>query len=99
MPALTAAHLPLRLRCTDRQARRASWHSPPPAAAACCQPLLPPPAWPIRLPLQNLVEYISRKKIYDSQYWKQECFGLSAERLVDKAVELKEVGWGDKGFG
>ncbi|KAL4422553.1 hypothetical protein ABPG75_008750 [Micractinium tetrahymenae] len=41
---------------------------------------------------QNLVEYISRKKIYDSLYWKQECFGLSAERLVDKAVELKEVG-------
>lgn len=41
--------------------------------------------------LQNLVEYISRKKIYDSLYWKQECFGLSAERLVDKAVELKEV--------
>jgi pre-mRNA-splicing factor 38A len=38
------------------------------------------------------VEYISRQKIYDSLYWKQECFGLSAERLVDKAVELKEVG-------
>ncbi|PRW20472.1 chloroplastic isoform X1 [Chlorella sorokiniana] len=41
---------------------------------------------------QNLIEYISRQKIYDSVYWKQECFGLSAERLVDKAVELKEVG-------
>lgn len=41
---------------------------------------------------QNLVEYISRQKIYDSLYWKQDCFGLSAERLVDKAVELKEVG-------
>ncbi len=33
-----------------------------------------------------------RQKIYDSVYWKQECFGLSAERLVDKAVELKYVG-------
>ncbi|KAI3430293.1 hypothetical protein D9Q98_004889 [Chlorella vulgaris] len=41
---------------------------------------------------QNLIEYISRQKIYDSIYWKQECFGLSAERLVDKAVEIKEVG-------
>ncbi|EFN52507.1 hypothetical protein CHLNCDRAFT_49093 [Chlorella variabilis] len=41
---------------------------------------------------QNLIEYISRQKIYDSIYWKQECFGLSAERLVDKAVEITEVG-------
>ena len=32
-----------------------------------------------------------RQKIYDAVYWKQECFGLSAERLVDKAVELKYV--------
>ena len=47
---------------------------------------------PLPLPPQNLIEYISRQKIYDSVYWKQECFGLSAERLVDKAVELKEVG-------
>ena len=44
-----------------------------------------------RIAAQNLIEYISRQKIYDSVYWKQECFGLSAERLVDKAVELKEV--------
>lgn len=42
--------------------------------------------------LQNLVEYILRQKIYDSLYWKQDCFGLSAERIVDKAVELKFVG-------
>ena len=38
------------------------------------------------------MEYIVRQKIYDSVYWKQHCFGLSAERLVDKAVELKYVG-------
>jgi pre-mRNA-splicing factor 38A len=25
-------------------------------------------------------------------YWKKDCFGLSAEALVDKAVELKYVG-------
>ena len=27
---------------------------------------------------QNLIEYITRQKIYDSIYWKEECFGLSA---------------------
>lgn len=63
--------------------------SPPPLAAARCRRS---PPLPLRCPLQNLVEYISRQKIYDSLYWKQDCFGLSAERLVDKAVELKEVG-------
>ena len=60
--------------------------------------VLPPPRRHWRQPaapalplLQNLIEYISRQKIYDSIYWKQECFGLSAERLVDKAVEITEV--------
>jgi len=24
---------------------------------------------------QNLIEYITRQKIYDSLYWKEECFG------------------------
>jgi pre-mRNA-splicing factor 38A len=42
--------------------------------------------------LQNLVEKITRNKIYASVYWKKDCFGLSAETLVDKAVELKYVG-------
>eukprot|EP00879_Flechtneria_rotunda_P025259 GHRR01026832.1.p1 GENE.GHRR01026832.1~~GHRR01026832.1.p1 ORF type:complete len:173 (+),score=35.40 GHRR01026832.1:416-934(+) len=41
---------------------------------------------------QNLVEKITRNKIYASVYWKKDCFGLSAETLVDKAVELKYVG-------
>jgi pre-mRNA-splicing factor 38A len=38
------------------------------------------------------VEKITRNKIYASVYWKKDCFGLSAETLVDKAVELKYVG-------
>lgn len=42
--------------------------------------------------LQNLVEKITRNKIYASVYWKKDCFGLSAETLVDKAVDLKYVG-------
>ena len=45
---------------------------------------------PYSLP-QNMVEYIIRQKIYDSFYWKQECFGLTAELLVEKGVELKYV--------
>lgn len=33
-----------------------------------------------------------RDKVYQTTYWKEHCFGLSAEALVDKAVELKSVG-------
>lgn len=42
--------------------------------------------------VQNLVEKILRMKIYNSMYWKEHCFALTAESLVDKAVELKYVG-------
>lgn len=31
-------------------------------------------------------------KIYSQLYWKEHCFGLSAEGIVDKAVELNNVG-------
>merc|ERR1712224_821670 len=41
---------------------------------------------------QNLIEYIVRKKIYHSKYWKEHCFGLSAETLIDNGVELESVG-------
>ena len=36
---------------------------------------------------QNLMEYITRQKIYDSRYWKEECFGLSAVNVLEKSVE------------
>ena len=42
--------------------------------------------------VQNLVEYILRCKIYESLYWKEHCFGLTAESLVDKAVQLNHIG-------
>ena len=42
--------------------------------------------------MQNLVEKILRMKIYNSTYWKERCFGLTAETLVDEAVGLKFVG-------
>ena len=50
--------------------------------AACCAGTNP----------QNLVEKILRAKIYNHAYWKEHCFGLTAESLVDKAMELEAVG-------
>ncbi|GFQ69343.1 pre-mRNA-splicing factor 38A [Trichonephila clavata] len=41
---------------------------------------------------QYLIEKIIRSRIYDARYWKEECFALSAELLVDKAMELKFIG-------
>lgn len=33
-----------------------------------------------------------RSRIYDSQFWKEQCFALTAELLVDKAMELRYLG-------
>ncbi|KAG5320546.1 PR38A factor, partial [Acromyrmex charruanus] len=41
---------------------------------------------------QYLIEKIIRSRIYDSKYWKEECFALTAELLVDKAMELRFLG-------
>lgn len=41
---------------------------------------------------QNLVEKIVRSKIYQHTYWKDQCFGLTAETLVDRAMELDHLG-------
>eukprot|EP01012_Entosiphon_sulcatum_P043971 TRINITY_DN58446_c0_g1_i1.p1 TRINITY_DN58446_c0_g1~~TRINITY_DN58446_c0_g1_i1.p1 ORF type:complete len:211 (-),score=51.60 TRINITY_DN58446_c0_g1_i1:104-736(-) len=41
---------------------------------------------------QNLIEKIVRNRIYNAQYWKEFCFGLTAETLVDRAVELDYIG-------
>ncbi|XP_013787950.1 pre-mRNA-splicing factor 38A-like [Limulus polyphemus] len=41
---------------------------------------------------QYLIEKIIRSRIYDSKFWKEECFALTAELLVDKAMELKYIG-------
>ena len=41
---------------------------------------------------QNLIEYITRQKIYDSRYWKETCFGLSVVDVLEKASELETVG-------
>ena len=41
---------------------------------------------------QNLVERITRDKIYAMTYWKEKCFGVSAAALVDLAMEIREFG-------
>ncbi|CAH7684046.1 PRP38 family-domain-containing protein, partial [Phakopsora pachyrhizi] len=41
---------------------------------------------------QFLIDKVLRSRIYDCQYWKEYCFGLTAESLIDRAVELKFVG-------
>lgn len=41
---------------------------------------------------QFLIEKIIRSRIYECKYWKEECFALSAELIVDKAMELRYVG-------
>ena len=41
---------------------------------------------------QFLIEKITRMKIYESLYWKQHCFGLNEETLLEKAVALNYIG-------
>lgn len=41
---------------------------------------------------QLLVEKIVRERIYECMYWKERCFGLTAESVLDLAVELDHVG-------
>ncbi|WFC99332.1 hypothetical protein MYAM1_002076 [Malassezia yamatoensis] len=41
---------------------------------------------------QFLIERVVRARIYDSMYWKQDCFALNATSLLDKAVDLEYVG-------
>lgn len=41
---------------------------------------------------QYLIEKIIRSRIYDNKFWKEECFALSAELLVDKAMSMRFVG-------
>ncbi|KAF0975220.1 hypothetical protein FDP41_005973 [Naegleria fowleri] len=41
---------------------------------------------------QNLIEQITRNKIFNSVYYKEECFGLNAASLIDKAIGLDSIG-------
>ncbi|KAI8822577.1 Pre-mRNA-splicing factor 38, partial [Fimicolochytrium jonesii] len=41
---------------------------------------------------QFLIEKILRTRIHDSLYWKEHCFALTAESIIDKAVALTSIG-------
>ncbi|KAJ2916051.1 hypothetical protein MD484_g4396, partial [Candolleomyces efflorescens] len=41
---------------------------------------------------QFLVETVIRSRIYESSFWKEHCFALTAETIIDKAIELKYIG-------
>ena len=42
---------------------------------------------------QNLMEYITRQKIYDSRFWKEECFGLTVTDVLEKCcTRLQTIG-------
>ncbi|KAK2195095.1 bifunctional 6-Cysteine (6-Cys) domain/Pre-mRNA-splicing factor 38/6-Cysteine (6-Cys) domain superfamily [Babesia duncani] len=41
---------------------------------------------------QFLFSKILRDKVYNCTYWKESCFGLTAESVIDKALELEYIG-------
>jgi pre-mRNA-splicing factor 38A len=41
---------------------------------------------------QFLVETVIRNRIYESTYWKEHCFALTAESLIDKTIEVRFIG-------
>lgn len=40
----------------------------------------------------QLIDKTTRNRIFNSRYWKEECFALNAETFIDKAVLLKCIG-------
>lgn len=40
----------------------------------------------------QLIEKITRERIFDSLYWKQYCFNINAASLLDRAVEIGCIG-------
>ena len=41
--------------------------------------------------VQNLVEKILRMKIYNTTYWKEHCFGLTAASVVEKVCTCNTI--------
>ena len=39
-----------------------------------------------------ILDKLIRTRIFSSRYWKEECFGLNAEGLIDKAIKLEYIG-------
>jgi len=41
---------------------------------------------------QHLIENIVRQKIYEQMFWKEECFALTEDMLVEKAADIRCIG-------
>lgn len=41
---------------------------------------------------QLVLEGILRKKIFACKYWKEKCYALNAETIIDRAIEIKYIG-------
>ena len=41
---------------------------------------------------QNLITNLTRQKIYNNLYWKESCFALSSETILEKAINIQYVG-------
>lgn len=41
---------------------------------------------------QLVLESILRKKIFACKYWKEKCYALNAETIIDRAIEIKYIG-------
>ncbi|KAI9034261.1 Pre-mRNA-splicing factor 38, partial [Hyaloraphidium curvatum] len=67
--------------------------SDPPQHLSRTSFLVPLPPLPVHgTNPQYLIEKIIRSRIYDSPYWKEHCFALTAETIIDKAVQLNAIG-------
>jgi hypothetical protein len=42
--------------------------------------------------LQFLIEKVIRSRIWESNYWKEHCFALTAVTIIDRAASLRYVG-------
>ena len=40
----------------------------------------------------QLFDKVTRNRIFNSLYWKDQCFALNAQTLIDKAIKIKYVG-------
>lgn len=40
----------------------------------------------------QVIDKLTRHHIFNSRYWKEECFALNAETFIDKAVKIKYIG-------
>lgn len=40
----------------------------------------------------QVIDKLTRHRIFNSRYWKEECFALNAETFIDKAIKIRYIG-------